>query len=502
MTIEDLKNYSFEELQRLHSTLNRSYEQFGRVIMGHIVQDVPPYQTQMYEALDKRYEYNAFVLFRGAAKSTISKTIQVTSDICFAREPFTCLISESVDQASKDLVSVVDELENNELITALFGNLKGRLWNQEEIEASNGCFVKCRGYGSRIRGLKWKSARLSKVILDDYESENNTATERQRDQVEQWIDAQVLPAGEPRRTTFQFFGTIVHPQAQLAKVKHLAQFQHPHGFYLEVPIETNGVPAWGSRFDMAYIKMKEKEYAAKGKLSLWNQEMYHIPAIVGKPKFNLELVTCSYADFRNEYGITYLYKDGNKIPVNVFIGVDPAASISERADNSIFFVIGQLPNRSFVCIDIHVAKITPTEQRNKLFELVDKYNPLFVTIETQGYQGALADMCREQMIRTANHFVIREFKSNQSKNNKWLLGLDPHINTGNVTYLHTCLGIDVFKRELEAYNEEYREHDDTVDGAFLAILNAYPPQMFNVDEVINKIKSKKSNRKKHNWLLL
>jgi len=260
MNLNELQRMSPDQLKALFLAMKSDYELFGRTILGHIVEDVPDYQHQVYQTLNKRFENNGFVLFRGAAKSTISKNVQVTADLCFGREPFTCLISESVDQASKDLMSIVDELENNELIHALFGNLKGSLWNQEEIEASNGCFVKCRGYSSRIRGLKWKSSRITKMILDDYESESNTATTKQRDNVKNWIDAQVLPAGAPHLTTFQFFGTVVHPDAHLAMIKNLPSFKAPYGSYLEVPIESNGVSAWATRYDMAWIKGKEAGY--------------------------------------------------------------------------------------------------------------------------------------------------------------------------------------------------------------------------------------------------
>lgn len=501
MTLNDLKNYSQDDLLRLYALLKSDYEAFATMIMGHIVRDVPKYQHELFQILNRRYEHNGIVLFRGSGKSTSSKTIQVTADMCFAREPFTCLISESVDQASKDLVSVVDELENNELINALFGSLKGPLWNQEEIETINGCFVKCRGYGSRIRGLKWKTNRITKMILDDYESESNTGTAKQRDNVKSWIDAQVLPAGEPRRTTFQFFGTIVHPDAHLATIKNLPQFQPPHGIYLEVPIETKGVSAWPSRFDMDYIRMKEKEYAAKNRLALWLQEMYHIPAVQGAPRFNVDLIKETAGIFRNVNRVTYVERGADKIPINVFIGVDPASSLSEKADNSVFFVMGQYPDKSFVILDIMVDKLTPYQQAKKIFELVNKYDPVFVTIETQGYQGALPDICREMMYQGSTPFTIREFKSNQSKSNKWLLGLDPHINTGKVSVVQGCNNFDVFKRELLCYNEDYREHDDTIDGAFLAILNAYPPAMFNVDEAINQVKKKRKSSKL-NWMTM
>ena len=118
---------------------------------------------------------------------------------------------------------------------------------------------------------------------------------------------------------------------------------------------------------------------------------------------------------------------------------------------------------------------------------------MFVTIETQGYQGALPDICRDMMANGATAFNIREFKSNRSKSNKWLLGLDPYINQGKMSYLKGCVGIDAFFDECTSFNEDVRAHDDTIDGAFLAIQNAYAPSDFKVDEVIYYTK----NRTKH-----
>jgi len=507
MTINTLKSLPPEQLQRLYMAMRNDYEVFARTCMAHIVTEVPPFHHTIYQALNKRYLYNGFVVFRGGAKSSLSKSIQNTADLCFGREPFTCLISESVDQASKDLVSVVDEIENNEIINTLFGSLKGRVWNQEEIETSNGCFVNCKGYGSRIRGLKWKNRRITKFILDDYESENNTATTKQRDKVKQWIDAQILPAGEPGVTTYQFFGTIVHPDAHLAMLKNLSQFQSPNGFYIEIPIEKNGVPAWRNRFSMDFIKGKEQDYREKNRLQYFLQEYYHIPSVLGRPVFDISLIKGLNFSFHKEEGVTWLEDySGKKYGCNVFIGVDPASSVSERADNSIFFVIAMLDDKSIVILDVDVQKISPTLQVKKLFELSKKYLPLRVTIETQGYQLALADMCRERIANNGEDaFSIKEFTSNKSKNNKWLYGLEPHINNGIVSYIKGCPNIDAFLRECVAYNEETREHDDTIDGLFLAILNAYPPaKNFDVDKYLayRKLTADKNKRMKKpvNWM--
>jgi predicted phage terminase large subunit-like protein len=489
MNVADLANLNTEQAARLYSAMKNDYETFARVCMSHIVKEVPEFHKRMYKALNHRYENNGFVIFRGGSKSTLSKTIQCTSDICFAREPFTLMISESIDQASKDLISIADEIENNEVIHGLFGKLEGERWNKEEIETANGAFLKVKGYGSRLRGLKWKSMRVTKMILDDYESEYNTGTSAQRQAVKDWVDRQVIPAGVPGRTTYQYFGTIVHKDSHLASIKGLPSFAPPNGFYMEVPVEKDGVSAWPSRFPLSYIKAKEKDYKSKGSLSSWLQEMYHIPARSGRMFFNTALIQEIGYSFHKVGYITYLQDpvDFRKIPCNVYVGVDPAISLMEGSDHTIIAVIAVIPDGSKIILDIIVDKLTPTKQRDKVLAVASAYSPSAITIETQGYQGALEDIVREKMSNTKEYYSIRSFKSNKSKNNKWIEGLEPDINSGKFFYLTSANGIDILLKEAEAYNKEDREHDDTLDGLFLANLDASVPSNFDVDKAIRDL---------------
>jgi len=492
MLLSTLQKMDKTELNKLFKATMLDYELFAKVFLSHIVEnDIPPFQHTLYDALNRRYEYNAFILFRGGGKSTMSKTVQVTADAAFGREPFTCLISESIDQSSKDLISITDELENNELLNVAFGNLKGNVWNQESIETSKGSYIQCKGYGSRIRGLKWKSKRITKCILDDYESENNTRTVEQREDVKRWIDAQIMQCGEPNVTTFQFFGTIVHPEAHLAQLESYTQFQPPKGFLLKVPIETNGQAAWEKRFPMKYIKEKEKEFKERNRLIYWLQEMYHIPAANGIPVLNANMIHEAKVELRQHKDITFLLDKvtDKKRLCNVFIGVDPASSLSERADRSIIFTIAVTDDGHIYLLDIFADRITPTAQADEIFKIATEFSPTSVTIETQGYQLALADICRERMRQGHTSFPIREFKSSNSKSKKWLLGLDPYINSGRVSYVSKCRNIDLLFKEMNSFNGNKKEHDDTIDGLFLAISDSFKPAInFDVDKYINNSK--------------
>ena len=205
-------------------------------------------------------------------------------------------------------------------------------------------------------------------------------------------------------------------------------------------------------------------------------------------------------------GITTWIKhaNGTKTPVYVFIGVDPASSLAETADNTIMTVVGVLPSlgaKKYIIIDMIADRLTPTEQRDKLFELAYTYSPKMVTIETQGYQGALEDMCREKMREKGVYFAINSFKSNKSKSNKWLLGLEPVINSGDISRLSGLKHWRLLQNELVCYNENVRAHDDSIDGLFLALQNTYAPQNYNVDEMITKLRDRANtkDKRKRTW---
>jgi len=503
MNLSDIQELTPEEQRSLHVAMGKDTALFAKVVMGHIVKEIPEFHNDVYTMLDdmteRKYRHSACVLFRGAGKSTISKTIKSIQDVCYLHEPVTMLISESIKQASMDLIGIQDEIENNEIINGLFGSLKGNVWNQEECEMSNGSFIVSKGYGSRVRGFKWKTQRPTRFVIDDFESEHNTGTDYQRSAVVDWITGQVLPAGDPT-TIFQFFGTVVHPKAWLARIGEMAYFQEPLGKLVKVAIEEGGKPSWSSRFPMKVIKELRAFYKDQKKMAMFLQEYYHVPATFGEAAFDLSKILEIDATFGNYEHITYVEQNGEKHPIFTFIGIDPASSTSEKADNTVICVIGVLPSRKVILLDIYAGRIAPHEQIKKVFEYTQKYKPKHVTVETQGYQLALADWLREKMILGwGQAFTIREFKSNKSKNTKFLMGLEPIINHGECVRIRGCPGYELFEKEASAFNGVTKEHDDTIDGFFLATQNMFAPQKFIVDKVIDQLRRGTNKRRKRTY---
>ena len=507
LSTSDLHNMDQEEIYALYTGLANDKELFAKVIMGHIVKEVPPYQREIYKALgDPRIKNLCVIVYRGGAKSTLGHTIDTTHDICTMKSPFTLFISETVDQASADLISVQDELESNDLIKSLYGSLAGNVWNKESMEAANGCYVMCRGTGSKIRGLKWKNQRPTKIKLDDTESESNTMTEKQRKTYTNWLFTNILRAGMPKETYIQFFGTIVHPKAFLAEAKNMPMFKGHDGFYLEVPVESNGIPAWPSMYSMEWIKDEREQYRRHNKLPLFMQEMYHIPHTDGKANLNVAMITEMGAKYMNTAGINYLMHGDKKIPINVYMGVDPADTENESSDDTVITTIGVMPSKAgyglkqIVILDIRNVKYTPSKVVAEICDACQAFSPKLITFETQGGRAAYIDLLRLEMKRRGRFYGIMPFKSNQSKTNKWLNGLEPYINQGHVSYLPSTANINVLTSQLESYNSETRDHDDTVDGLFLAIENSVAPQEYNVDEAIRRNLNKKDEKPRvANW---
>ena len=483
----------------MYNTFKNDSKQFAKYFLPHIVTEVPPHHELLYSIYDKRYAFNAFVMFRGSGKTTVDRLIKGLHDVTFKKEPFILWCSESIGQASDDLVGLQNEVEDNELVHDFFGDLKGPVWNKEQTEFANGVAITVKGYGSRIRGIKWKAQRPTKISLDDFESKENSDTEEKRREVRKWISRDVEPCGTPG-TAMYFLGTIVHPSAYMASVEEKEYFKPPNGIYLDIPIEKDGMPIWASRFPLSWIQAKEKRMREEQDYAGFRQEYYNEAAADARPVFNPEAITEFKAEFDSYSEITYLKTPTGKIPINVSIGVDPASTFQDRSSDTVFFVLGITPQGREVILHIDAVQLKPSEQRDHLFRLANIFHPRNVTIETIGYQTALADIVREEMNKREQWFPISEFKKPYSKDRKFLEGVEPRINGGYLSYL-PGVDINLFKKQLKSYTANERGKNDTIDGYYLSRLHTYPPNNFDVDEQINEFKNNfgKKKRRKLSW---
>ena len=158
---------------------------------------------------------------------------------------------------------------------------------------------------------------------------------------------------------------------------------------------------WPERFPKKRILQIKDEFSAVGNLNGFYQEYMNIAQSPDNAPFKPEWVKMHHYDFERRNGQNILVgSDGDEekiIPVSVYCGVDPASSLSARAD---FFVIATIAidkdNNKYM-VDCFQKRISPAEQPDEIIQTYKKYRPRRMKIETVGYQEALRTATKELM---------------------------------------------------------------------------------------------------------
>lgn len=162
---------------------------------------------------------------RGSAKSTLVSQIFLLWCICHRLCRYIVLMSDTADKAADFLGHVKDELTGNDRLAEDYpevcepGSRRARLtrWRSGEIITRNQVKVTALGVGQNIRGRKSREDRPDLIILDDVESQENTATQPGRAKLSDWFHKAVLKAGTPQ-TRVIVIGTVQHYDSLLARL--------------------------------------------------------------------------------------------------------------------------------------------------------------------------------------------------------------------------------------------------------------------------------------------
>ena len=146
---------------------------------------------------------------------------------------------------------------------------------------------------------------------------------------------------------------------------------------------------------------------------------------------NNDWIKIHHYDYKRKQGQNLLIKnkglENEEIkPVELYTGVDPASSLSARADYFVIAIIAIDNENNKYVVDIYRNRISPAQQPQLIIDYYKKYKPRRVKIETVGYQEALRTGVRELM-REENLYIPgleRGVKPRNSKSER-LLSLVP-----------------------------------------------------------------------------
>lgn len=322
---------------------------------------------------------SAIIFPRGFGKSTWEK-IDTIHDIVYRHEPVILYVSSTLRDAQFHFESIKFELENNELLRRIYGNLVppesnlGRKWTNIHLETVNGVNLVAR-YAGKGRGVNIRNRRPTKIVLDDIENDDAVRNPDLRKKLENWIDGVIIPSKDRLLGFVKMIGTVLHPECALLR------FKAKNGGIQRAAIE-DGASIWPEAWPLEKL---EKLKTQIGSL-LFQQEYLNIPISASE-----RMVKDAWIRKVPRPPMKRHDSNGNVVPaVDTYGHIDPAISEKQTADyTALCTVFRDLETGRITVADIERGHLSFHEQGLLMRRKHAAFKFRRLGIETVAYQAAL-----------------------------------------------------------------------------------------------------------------
>lgn len=455
--------------------------------------------------ISDRYDKVNIICPRGFAKTTIFDLAISIWLICYKKSKFTLLGAKKDDDAIQFVDSIKKVFKENIKIIDNFGllinNRKFKV-NANEIEFTNGVYIRAIGSASSVRGANWKGIRPTVVIADDYQDEKDILTDDAREkkynrwtkEIEQVGDKAVFRKGEKIKSATKIIsiGTVLHIDCLMSRLSR----NKDYFTMLKRAIITNDNKTVDDIFESdlwlnckkLYFNDKDensKETAKqfytkhKGKMKfpvLWEEKWdcfndLAIPYWENRMSFMSELMNDASSIGEKWFKSVREENDKyfNDISFNkTMLCVDPASTTKKKSDYTAM-VVGSTSNTGFNYIrDIVMQKFEFNQYCKKVVELLENNEDItHIYIEKNTFQGADVTKIKELIsenpkLRNRRFEWINEMQR-KNKDEKISTIVD-QVNNGQIIFNKDCEDSkDAIKQILDFQGQQYSVHDDFVD---------------------------------------
>lgn len=516
-----------KERMRLKVEMAMDLITFGRKCIPEMCSKPSPrfhYQLASY-LMDVTRQLINLVAPRGHAKSSVVACVFVLWHIflediyryvigdtkIFKRRPrFVVLISKTQGEAIRrlDTIKAVlgDENEHfSKPFRSLFGNYgygTHRSWTKTQVILKDGTIILAVGTGQQARGLKQIHQRPTLILPDDPEDEENTKTSERMEGNMRWLLQAILPSLDADIGRCVVIGTPQNHGCMVVSL-HNAVGWTSAWFGNDLATKTS---TWdGEKYEqpgllwpelMGVEKLTEKMDMARslGKLASYYRE--YECKVVGdedqlfKPEYFKDWDGELLRDMLEQpyLKITHKWRNGSleeldapeTIPVNIFMGIDPASSTASTADYTVIMVIAMDREKNIYVVDYIRRRMAPASLLLTAETTYQSYKPLRSKVETISAQEYIVSLLREKGI-----YMIGD-KPRQGKEER-LVHLEPKFSNGKVYTKPHMLDL---KKEFQDFPRG--KHDDIMDALDLAQSVAYPP----VHDIIQTEQAAKDRKKR------
>jgi hypothetical protein len=385
-----------------------------------------------YEIIDDLHGPSRRVLelaFRGAAKSTIAEEY-IAIDACYRRFRNFIIIGESFTRASERLAAVKHELDYNEHLRTLSGDLHGDTWNEDKIVLSNGVVIQAFGRGMSLRGTKHDDARPDACLIDDIEDEESVNSPDGRDKTERWLMRTLLPALAPKAKV-RMLANMLDPDCLAVRLRKTGVWtvrEYPWEYLTQ---EGARKATWPSRFPLEHIDTVKNEYAAAGMLNEYQQE------------YMVEAVDPSAKTFKTEH---IRVEPTARTWHPTYAMYDPARTVGVKSAHTGKVVFSWVGTKLIVW-EGDGQLWMPSEIIDDMFRTCDSYTPIALGVEKTGLEEFIMQPLRTEQVKRHQILPIKVMPAPVGKIS-FIKSLQPYFASGEVVF---AKDLPVLKQQLLSF---------------------------------------------------
>ena len=444
---------------------------------------------------------------------------------CYRKSLFTLLGAKTDTDATQFLDSIKKVFNENSKINKCFGkliNIKSNKSNGErytvnanEVEFTNGTYIKTVGSGTSVRGANWGGIRPTVFIGDDFQDEKNILTDVAREkqyskwtkEIEEVGDKAVYRNGIKIKTATKIIaiGTVLHIDCLMSKLSR----NNDYYTILRRAIVLNDNETvediferelWQECHDIYFDEKLNKDERKKKAKQFYEEHKEEMQFITWWPEkwdcFNDLAV--KYWEDRKSF-MSELMNDATSIGEKWFksvntqtkeeiedhnfrktmMSIDPASTTNKKSDSTSIMVGSKATNDFTYIRDLVHRKLTFKQYCEKVVEVLER-NPdvTHINIEKNTYQGADVEKIKElisksEILKGKSYEWINEMqKKNKDEKISTIVDL---VNNGQIIIVSDCEDSKkVIDEILDFQGQLYSVHDDAPD---------------NLAELENKIKT-------------
>lgn len=370
------------------------------------------------------------------------------------------LANQVWDKSREMLYEIKELLTSKSKLPHLFGSFVSNRWRDDEIVVSQ-----------RTRALsaptiattgceaELTSAHYDLIIADDLQGVNNSQTKDQRDKVKRWFrmaTALLDPGGE-----LIVVGTRYHYDDIYQEI-----MDH-HKDYYDIMVRSvieDGKLIFPEKFNLRFDAVQkdwiETKEPTMDYIDFLRQDM--------GPDFAAQYMN-EPIDEQTQLIKRNYFKYFTKRPedLHVAITVDPAMSFSQRSDFTAIMACGMDKDRNIFVLDyIRGHWGSPADIIHNILSMCDKWRPLSLGIEENGFQKSLRFWMEELVMKQRKIPPISKLKAPVTKTKEYRLkALEPYYRNGMVYHHQSMKGRDLENELLSLTSDGYKgKNDDLFDA--------------------------------------